>query len=148
MVIRKLITKVMAAVMGAIAVMSVGSMAFANNHYDTESELYLDEANGIEEAYTSGRYKDDASSGYIKHKWSSDGRDYAVALVACDNDGGTEYYEDFKLVYYKITGDDNGQEVYLTNYVKESGYNYAAIKACSDLESGYWIDFLWSPDSV
>ena len=68
--------------------------------------------------------------------------------MASDNDGGTEYYEDFRLVYYKVNGEENDYEYYLTNYVKENGYNYAAIKACSDSDYPYWIDFLWSPDSV
>ena len=52
------------------------------------------------------------------------------------------------MVYYKVNGEENNREYYLTNYVKENGYNYAAIKACSDLDSPYWVDFLWSPDSV
>lgn len=149
--VRKLLTKMMAVAAGVIAVSSVGSMAFANNHYDTEAQLYLDEASGISEAYTVGRYKEDDSYGYVKHLWSTDGRDYAVALVASDNDGGTEHYEDFELVYYKVYGkgnEENNNEYYLTNYVKENGYNYAAIKACSDLDIPYWVDFLWSPDSV
>lgn len=141
----------MAVSAGVIAVSSVGSMAFANNYHDTEAQLYLDEASGISEAYTVGRYKEDDSYGYVKHLWSTDERDYAVALVACDNDGETEHYEDFELVYYKVYGkgnEENNNEYYLTNYVKENGYNYAAIKACNDLDSPYWVDFLWSPDSV
>ena len=108
--VRKLLTKMMAVAAGVIAVSSVGSMAFANNHYDTEAQLYLDEASGISETYTYGRYKDDDSYGYVKHLWSTDGRDYAVAVVASDNDGGTEYYEDFRLVYYKVNGEENNRE--------------------------------------
>lgn len=50
--VRKLLTKMMAVAAGVIAVSSVGSMAFANNHYDTEAQLYLDEASGISEADT------------------------------------------------------------------------------------------------
>ena len=145
--VRKLLTKMMAVAAGVIAVSSVGSMAFANNHYDTKAQLYLDEASGISEAYTVGRYKDDDSYGYVRNEWSTDGRDYAVALVSCDNDGGTEYYEDFKLKYYRVDGKME-DEYYLTNYVKENGYDYAAVKVCSDLDSPYWVEFWWSPDSV
>lgn len=147
MVINKLITKMMAVTMGVMAVLSVGNMAIANNHYDTVGRLYLDEAEGIETAYTKGRYKDDTSYGYIKNNWTSNDSDYAVALVGCNNDDGTEYYEDFDLYYYRVAGDSE-DEYFLYNFVKENGYDYAAIKACSDGYQGYWINFLWSPDSV
>ena len=113
--IKKLLTKIMAVSAGVIAVSSVGFMAFANNYHDTEAQLYLDEASGISEAYTVGRYKEDDSYGYVKHLWSTDERDYAVALVACDNDGETEHYEDFELVYYKVYGkgnEENNNEYY------------------------------------
>ena len=41
-----------------------------------------------------------------------------------------------------------GDEIYLSNYVKESGYNYAAIKTLSDHQVPYTIKFWWSPDSI
>lgn len=137
----------MAAAMGVMAMASVGSIAFANNHYDTESRLYMDEANGEETAYTIGRSKEDTSSGYIKNCWTTYDCDYSVALVGANYNGGKEYYENFDLVYYKIDGSSQN-EYFLTNYVKESGYNYAAIKTFSDYYGYYAVDFLWSPDSV
>ena len=50
----------------------------------------------------------------------------------------------YKNYYYIIRGD----EIYLSNYVKESGYNYAAIKTLSDHQVPYTIKFWWSPDSI
>lgn len=47
------------------------------------------------------------------------------------------------LIHFK-----KGDEIYLSNYVKESGYNYAAIKTLSDPQVPYTIKFWWSPDSI
>ena len=47
------------------------------------------------------------------------------------------------LIHFK-----KGDEIYLSNYVKESGYNYAAIKRLSDHQVPYTIKFWWSPDSI
>ena len=36
----------------------------------------------------------------------------------------------------------------MINFVKESGYNYAAMKCESDFASQYTVHFAWSPDSI
>ena len=41
-----------------------------------------------------------------------------------------------------------GDEIWMYNYVKENGYNYAAVKCESNTGDDYSVGFLWSPDSV
>ena len=142
---KNILTKIMAGAMGIMIMASACSMVYASNYQDTLAVLSFDETSGIIEAYTKGRAKEDTSSGYIKGVYSSNNLPYSAALVACDSNGGSEYFENFKLDFAYVE-DDN--EYYLTNYVKESGYNYAAIKALSDSELPYTIRFLWSPDSI
>lgn len=143
--LKNFLTKLMAGAMGIMIMASAGSMVYASNYYDTSAVLSLDEASGIIEAYTHGRAKEDTSSGYIKGVSSSNNLPYSAALVACDSNGGNGYFENFKLIFAYVEGEN---EYYLTNYVKESGYNYAAIKTLSESELPYTIRFLWSPDSI
>lgn len=143
--IKNVLTKLMAGAMGVMLMASAGSMVFASNYTDTSATLALDETAGIIEAYTNGRQKDDTSSGYIKGVSSSNDLPYSAALVGCDSNGGKEYFENFKLYFAYVEGQN---EYFLTNYVKESGYNYAAIKTLSESELAYTIRFLWSPDSI
>ena len=140
------LTKLMAGAMGVMLMVSAGSMVrAAGNYTDTSAVLSLDETAGIMEAYTHGRAKEDTTSGYIKGVDSTNNLPYSAALVACDSNGGTEYFENFKL-FFAYVEDQN--EYYLTNYVKESGYNYTAIKTLSESYMPYTIRFLWSPDSI
>ena len=142
---KNILTKLMAGAMGIMIMASAGSMGYASNYHDTSAVLSLDETVGIGEAYTNGRAKEDATSGYIKGVSSTGNLSYTAALVACDSNGGDNYFENFKLFYKTVR---NGYSYYLTNYVKESGYNYAAIKTLSEHEVAYTIRFLWSPDSI
>ena len=41
-----------------------------------------------------------------------------------------------------------GDEIWMYNYVKENGYDGAAIKCESNTGAEYSVGFLWSPDSV
>ena len=41
-----------------------------------------------------------------------------------------------------------GNEIWMYNYVKENGYNGAAMKCESNTGTEYSVEFLWSPDSV
>ena len=136
---KNILTKLMAGAMGIMI------MASASNYHDTSAVLSLDETVGIGEAYTNGRAKEDATSGYIRWSSSTGNLSYTAALVACDSNGGSTYYENFRIIYREVT---EGDEIYLPNYVKESGYNYAAIKTLSEYQVPYTIRFLWSPDSI
>lgn len=143
--IKNVLTKLMAGAMGIMIMASAGSMVYASNYTDTFEVLSLDETVGEAEAYTRGRAKEDTTSGYIKWASSTGNLSYTAALVACDSNGGNTHYENFKIIHREICEDD---EVYLPNYVKESGYNYAAIKTMSMHEVPYTIRFWWSPDSI
>ena len=63
---KNILTKLMAGAMGIMIMASAGSMVYASNYHDTSAVLSLDETVGIGEAYTNGRAKEDATSGYIK----------------------------------------------------------------------------------
>lgn len=41
-----------------------------------------------------------------------------------------------------------GDEIWMYNYVKENGYDGAAMKCESNTGAEYSVEFLWSPDSV
>ena len=143
--IKNVLTKLMAGAMGIMIMASAGSMVYASNYTDTFEVLSLDETVGEAEAYTNGRAKDDTSSGYIRWSSSTGDLSYTAALVACDSNGGNTYYENFRIIYREVK---KGDEIYLSNYVKESGYNYAAIKTLSDHQVPYTIKFWWSPASI
>lgn len=132
---------------GAMAVMLIGSVGVqvkANNYTDTYYTASLEDYNGKTEDYTSGRYKEDYSSGYVKNISSSYDGETRFTLVASDGDGSRNYYEDFSLITYGVSP---GDYAYLKNYVKESRYNYAAVKV--EPGSQYYMEtyFAWSPDN-
>lgn len=132
---------------GAIAVMLVGSLgiqAKANNYQDTYYTASLDDYYGITEDYTPGRYKADYSKGYVNNIRSSYNGATVFTLVACDGDESYNHFEDFKLYKYYISP---GESSYLTNLVKENGYNYASVKI--EPGSDYYMEtyFAWSPDN-
>ena len=56
-----------------------------------------------------------------------------------------ELGQDFELIDYDV---NPGDEIWMYNYVKENGYNYAAVKCESNTGDDYSVGFLWSPDSV
>ena len=102
--------------------------------FDESAGEYLD--------YTSSRLKEDTSCGYIKGIESSNGYSFNATLVGVDETG---YCEDFELIDYDV---NPGDEIWMYNYVKENGYNYAAVKCESNTGDDYSVGFLWSPDSV
>ncbi|MFR2512330.1 MAG: hypothetical protein ACLS9K_10505 [Lachnospira eligens] len=56
----------------------------------------------------------------------------------------TGYCEDFELIDYDV---NPGDEIWMYNYVKENGYNYAVVK-CESNTGMITQLILWSPDSV
>ena len=60
-------------------------------------------------------------------------------------DSSYKQVEDFDLIDYDVFP---GDEIWMYNYVKENGYNYAAVKCESNTGDDYSVGFLWSPDSV
>lgn len=140
----KLLSKVYTGIITIMLVGSLGIQAKANNYQDTYYTAELDDYYGISEDYTTGRYKADYSKGYVRNISSSYSGSTAFTLVASDGDGSSNHYENFRL--YK-TYIDPGDYKYLTNLVKESGYNYAAVKI--EPGSDFYMEtyFAWSPDN-
>lgn len=144
--IKKMLSKTLAGALAGALMFSTGmTITWANNHTDTTATVNFDEASGYYADYTIGRAKDDDSSGYIRGIWANNDYSFSAALVAANANGGTTYYENFLLFTYHVYP---GESYYMTNYVKESGYNYAAIKCESDYASRYTVHFAWSPDSI
>lgn len=143
--VKKFLTKCVTGVMAGMLLLSSGVAVYANNWTDTYHTAYLDETTGESEWYSPARYKEDTSKGYVKNISSSNGSSSAFALVGSDYDGSDNYYEDFRLFYTNV---NPGDYAYLTNLVKESGYNYAAMKCESNYYGHYTTYFAWSPDNV
>lgn len=141
---RNLCSKLLTGAMAVMLIGSVGVQVKANNYKDTYYTATLEDYNGRTEDYTDGRYKADYSSGYVRNISSSYGGDTNFTLVASDRDGSRNYYEDFQLFTYGVSP---GKTQYLKNYVKESGYNYVAVKV--EPGSQYYMEtyFAWSPDN-
>lgn len=140
----KLISKSITLAMAMFLVFSICIQVKANNYSDTYYTAVLDEANGITEDYTTGRYKADTSKGYVMNMSSSYSGSTRFSLVASDGDGSSNHYENFTLYPQDVPP---GQSAYLKNLVRESGYNYAAVKV--EPGSGYYFEtyFAWSPDN-
>jgi hypothetical protein len=115
---------------------------WANNCKDEYAHMSFDESAGEYLDYTSSRLKEDTSCGYIKGIESSNGYSFNATLVGVDETG---YCEDFELIDYDV---NPGDEIWMYNYVKENGYDGAAIKCESNTGAEYSVGFLWSPDSV
>ena len=141
--LKKLTGKLMTVVAAGAMVMSIGGgVVWANNCTDEYAHMSFDESAGEYLDYTSSRLKEDTSCGYIKGIESSNGYSFNATLVGVDETG---YCEDFELIDYDV---NPGDEIWMYNYVKENGYNYAAVKCESNTGDDYSVGFLWSPDSV
>lgn len=141
----KFLSKSITVVMAMLLVFSICIQVKATNNYqDTYYTAVFDEVVGIAEDYTPGRYKADTSKGYVKSMSSSYSCTTGFKLVASDGDGSRNYYENFTLYTYYL---NVGEYAYLTNLVKEYGYNYAAVKAEAGSSYPYEVHFAWSPDN-
>ena len=141
--LKKLTGKLTTIVAAGAMVMSIGGgVVWANNCKDEYAHMSFDESAGEYLDYTSSRLKEDTSCGYIKGIESSNGYSFNATLVGVDETG---YCEDFELIDYDVFP---GDEIWMYNYVKENGYNYAAVKCESNTGDDYSVGFLWSPDSV
>ena len=144
--LKKLTGKLTTIVAAGAMVMSIGGgVVWANNCTDEYAKMSFDEAAGDYLDYTRGRDKEDTSCGYILGKTSSNGYSFNATLVGSDGNDSYNYYEDFDLIDYDVFP---GDEIWMYNYVKENGYNGAAVKCESNTGTEYSVDFLWSPDSV
>ena len=144
--LKKLMEKLTTVVAAGAMVMSIGGgVVWANNCTDEYAKMSFDEAAGDYQDYTRGRDKEDTSCGYILGKTSSNGYSFNATLVGSDGNYSHNYYEDFDLIDYDVFP---GDEIWMYNYVKENGYNGAAVKCESNTGTEYSVDFLWSPDSV
>lgn len=144
--IKKILSKTLVGALAGALVFSTGmTITWANNHTDTTATMTFDEVSGDYVDYTIGRGKEDDSSGYIRGVRADYNYSFLAALVGANANSGTTYYENFKLITYRVYP---GQAYYMINYVKESGYNYAAMKCESDYASQYTVEFAWSPDSI
>ena len=144
--LKKLMEKLTTVVAAGAMVMSIGGgVVWANNCKDAYARMAFDEAAGDYLDYTEGRDKEDTSCGYIKGKTSSNGYSFNATLVGSDGEHSHNYYENFDLIDYDVFP---GDEIWMYNYVKENGYDGAAMKCESNTGAEYSVDFLWSPDSV
>lgn len=141
---KKNFSKSITMVMAMLLVFSICIQAKANNYQDTYYTATVDEMSGITEDYTLGRYKADTSKGYVRNIRSSYDGATTFTLVACAGDGSSTYYEDFKLYPQEVYP---GKDAYLTNLVKESGYNYAAVKIEPGPSYLFETEIAWSPDN-
>lgn len=141
---RKILSKCTTGIMAAMLIASAGMSVQANNYTDDYKTAIMDEASGITEDYTTGRYKADYSKGYARNISSSYGGYTYFTLVASDGDGSYNHYEDFELFTVGVLP---GTDTFLTNLVKESGYDYAAMKVQPGIASYVTTYFAWSPDN-
>ena len=144
--LKKLTGKLMTVVAAGAMVMSIGGgVVWANNCKDEYAHMSFDESAGEYLDYTRGRDKQDTSCGYIKGVYSSNDYSFNATLVGSDGNDSHNYYEEFDLIDYDVFP---GDEIWMYNYVKENGYDGAAIKCESNTGAEYSVGFLWSPDSV
>lgn len=139
-----IISKLLSGVMLSMLFFSTGITVYANNCEDTDAYFSFDGQSGDAVSYSDARYKSDYSSGYIKGEYADGNNTFSAALIASDV-YGNEHYTDFELIWYNV---EPGEYYYMTNYVKENGYNYAQIKGESDIDYSYHVHFKWSPDSI
>ena len=142
---KKIFSKVLTGTMATMLILSAGLQVKANNHSDAYATAYLDEANGTAVWYTTGREKQDTTSGYVKNINSSYNGGTYFTLVGAGKENGTIPYDNFRLYRYSVKP---GIAMYLTNLVKESGYNYAMMKVEPGTAYYYSTYFAWSPDSI
>ncbi len=143
--LKKLTGKLMTIVAAGAMVMSIGGgVVWANNCKDEYAHMSFDESAGEYLDYTSSRLKEDTSCGYIQRYRIIE----RIILLMQHLLGWMKrdiVIEDFDLIDYDVFP---GDEIWMYNYVKENGYNYAAVKCESNTGDDYSVGFLWSPDSV
>ena len=144
--LKKLMGRLTTVVAAGAMVMSIGGgIVWAKNCKDDYVEMSFDESAGEYLDYTRGRDKEYTSCGYIMGKTSTNGYSFNATLVGSDGEDSRNYYEDFDLIDYDVFP---GNEIWMYNYVKENGYDGAAMKCESNTGAEYSVGFLWSPDSV
>jgi len=93
--------------------------------------------------YTELRTKMDDSSVYMEYR---DGRfTFTASVVAGYSENSYVPDDDIRRVEIHA---EQGCSYYLINYVKESGYDYAAIRGETDDDILYEAIGVWSPDSL
>jgi len=124
---------------GTCLLVSVTSVATANNHGDTNFSSNLSSVNKV--YYTPQREKTDSTSCYMLCTSSPY---YYMAKVYGKQRFGVKH--DLSHGYtYKLK---TGVKFYLRNWVYEEGYDYATIR-CEKIDNhSYTIAGKWSPDSV
>lgn len=119
-----------------------GITTYANNYKDTPYTFSFDNA----QKCTDKRAKTDTSKMYMKCTNISSGKSYTAHAVgfksytsktAIDCSRGKTYLFDRKDKYY-----------YITNWVKENGYDIAAIAANPNYGYKFTASGKWSPDNV
>lgn len=132
----------------AAALMTVSSLATLasateiepyNNHEDEYFEFFLVN----DKDRTSMRRKEDYTSMYMKCDYIGSNFE-AIPIGAHSNQWGAQAYWCNDL-YYFIT--QTNKEYFISNQVKEKGYEYGAIYGIRDNPSGT-VHGVWSPDSI
>lgn len=91
-------------------------------------------------SYSTWQWKDNDSSCEIEY-YDSGAYDVIMSIIAHDGD---DYVEDIQ-VQEKIYSPGQRETIY--NWVRESGYERAAVKGESTVDSLYYADGIWIPDT-
>ena len=97
------------------------------------------------QAYTDTRVKRDTTSSYMKCKTITSVTSYTAHVVAQKSKSSNTYYDVSKGHSYKFV---KGTTYKMINYVKESGYKYAAIAGNPNYGYSFKATGVWSPDSI
>lgn len=114
----------------------------AGNYTDTTYKYQFSDYTPYAGWNTECREKRDYTSSYMKCNQSS-GRTYTAWV--CAGNTSSEFPIEVGSPKYTFSA---GTTRYMVNYVKERGYNYARIQAWPSGNGYYYVEGLWSPDSI
>ena len=138
------IKKVLGTVLLSAMVFSVAGNAsvLANNWEDTNFSFTFNNA----QKYTAARKKEDTSKMYMKCNSITANRSYTAHAIGCKTASSSDRVDCSR--GYAYTFNSAGQHYYMTNFVKENGYNYARIAANPNYANQFSASGVWSPDNV
>jgi hypothetical protein len=126
----------------ALAFSMMGSaFAYAGNSGDTSFSFSF---TGSNLQQTATRAKDDYTSSWMQVTSITSGKSYVASVQARSSASSTTNISVGSPSYTFYSG----TATYMTNYVKESGYNYAGIRAAQNSTGSFSASGWWSPDSV
>ncbi len=127
----------------AATLLSIGGVNTyaAGNYYDTGFSFTFENM----QARTSTRSKLDSTSSYMYCQTMPSGRSYTAHVVALSSKNSKKYIDVSRGHTYKFV---KGRRHKMVNFVRESGFSYAAIAANPDYANKFSATGVWSPDSI